>query len=94
MSDDSTGDPVILVLASASPARLATLRAAGIEPYTGPSPVLVFLASIPASLLGLVVLGIPLALLGIDREGPGIAVLSLAAAFAKSTHTVMSTMKS
>ncbi len=53
-------------------------RAAGREPYTGPSPVLVFLASIPASLLGLVVLGIPLALLGIDREGPGIAVLSLA----------------
>ena len=53
-------------------------RKAGIEPYAGPSPLLVFLASIPASLLGLVVLGIPLALLGIDREGPAIAVLSLA----------------
>jgi membrane protease YdiL (CAAX protease family) len=53
-------------------------RAAGAGPYAGPSPVLVFLASIPASLLGLILLGIPLALLGVPREGPLIAVLSLA----------------
>lgn len=52
-------------------------RAAGILPYAGPSPVLVFLASIPTSFLGLVIIGIPLALVGVDGEGPAIAVLSL-----------------
>jgi membrane protease YdiL (CAAX protease family) len=52
-------------------------RAAGVRPYAGPSPFLVFLASIPTSAVGLVLIGIPLAVLGIEREGPAIAVLSL-----------------
>ena len=45
-------------------------RARGRGGYEGPSPVLVFVASIPISLLAIVVLGVPLALAGIPVDGP------------------------
>jgi CAAX protease family protein len=45
-------------------------RARGRGGYEGPSPVLVFVASIPLSLLAIVVLGVPLALAGIPVDGP------------------------
>jgi membrane protease YdiL (CAAX protease family) len=45
-------------------------RARGRGGYQGPSPVLVFVASIPLSLLAIVVLGVPLALAGIPVDGP------------------------
>ena len=45
-------------------------RARGGGGYQGPSPVLVFVASIPLSLLAIVVLGVPLALAGVPVDGP------------------------
>jgi membrane protease YdiL (CAAX protease family) len=45
-------------------------RARGRGGYRGPSPVLVFVASIPLSLLAIVVLGVPLALAGVPVDGP------------------------
>ena len=45
-------------------------RARGRAGYQGPSPVLVFVASIPLSLLAIVVLGVPLALAGVPVDGP------------------------
>jgi membrane protease YdiL (CAAX protease family) len=45
-------------------------RARGVLPYRGPSPVLVFLASIPVSLLAVVAIGVPLTLLGLQVDGP------------------------
>lgn len=38
--------------------------------YRGPSPLLVFAGSIPVSLLAVIVLGIPMALVGIAVDGP------------------------
>lgn len=45
-------------------------RARGRVGYQGPSPVLVFAAAIPVSLLGAVVVGIPLDLARVDMNGP------------------------
>ncbi len=45
-------------------------RTRGVAAYTGPSPVLVFAATIPLSLLGVVLLGIPMGLLGVPVDGP------------------------
>ncbi len=38
--------------------------------YHGPSPVLVFVASVPLSLLSIIVLGVPLGLAGVPVDGP------------------------
>ncbi len=40
------------------------------QPYTGPSPILVFVASVPVSLLAVVVIAIPLTIVGIAVDGP------------------------
>jgi membrane protease YdiL (CAAX protease family) len=45
-------------------------RARAVGPYTGPSPFLVFAASVPVSLLAVLVLGIPLTIIGIAVDGP------------------------
>ena len=45
-------------------------RARGALPYFGPSPFLVFAASIPTSLLAVIAIGIPLALAGVPVDGP------------------------
>ncbi len=45
-------------------------RSRGGRVYAGPSPLLVFAASIPISLLAAILLGIPLALLGVAVDGP------------------------
>jgi hypothetical protein len=52
-------------------------RARGEARYAGPSPILVFLATIPTSFVALVLLGIPLELAGIDPDGPVVGVLAL-----------------
>lgn len=52
-------------------------RARGVLPYAGPSPLLVFAASIPVSLLVLIVVGIPFGLAGVAIEGPAGALLSV-----------------
>jgi len=38
--------------------------------YAGPSPLLVFAASVPTSLLAVIILGVPMSLLGIAVDGP------------------------
>lgn len=45
-------------------------RARGALPYLGPSPFLVFAASIPTSLLAVIAIGIALALAGVAVDGP------------------------
>ena len=45
-------------------------RARGAVAYPGPSPVLVFAASVPTSLLAVVVLGVPMAVVGMEVDGP------------------------
>jgi len=52
-------------------------RARGILPYRGPSPLLVFAASIPVSVLLVVAASIPLAAFGVDLDGPLGALLSV-----------------
>lgn len=47
--------------------------------YQGPSPFLVFAASIPASLLAIVLLGVPISLLGLAVDGPVGRLASVAA---------------
>jgi membrane protease YdiL (CAAX protease family) len=52
-------------------------RARGVLGYAGPSPVLVFAASIPISVLALIVIGVPFGIAGVALDGPGGALLSV-----------------
>lgn len=52
-------------------------RTRGALDYVGPSPVLVFAASIPVSVLAVIVVGIPVGLAGIPLDGPHAALLSV-----------------
>ena len=52
-------------------------RVRGILPYLGPSPFLVLAASVPISLLALVVVAVPLSLVGVPLDGPFAALLSV-----------------
>jgi membrane protease YdiL (CAAX protease family) len=45
-------------------------RARGVLPYQGPSPLLVFVAAIPISLVAAIVVGLPLVALGVDVDSP------------------------
>lgn len=45
-------------------------QASGRSGYAGPSPLLVFAASIPVSILAVVALGIPLGAIGLPMDGP------------------------
>lgn len=53
-------------------------RARNAEGYAGPSPLLVFAASIPVSVLVGVALALPLDALGVPLDGPIVALLSVA----------------
>ena len=66
-----------LGLIAAAGSQAIERRARGVHPYSGPSPILVFLACIPTAALPLVLLGVPLQLAGIDVDGPLVAVLAL-----------------
>jgi membrane protease YdiL (CAAX protease family) len=52
-------------------------RARGMDGYAGPSPLLVFAASIPVSVLVVIVVGLPLGLIGVPLDGPVGALLSV-----------------
>jgi len=52
-------------------------RARGVLPYGGPSPLLVLAASVPVSLIGLVVVGVPLSALGVPFDGALGALISV-----------------
>lgn len=45
-------------------------RAKGVLPYQGPSPFLVFAASVPISILAAIVIGVPLSMLGVEPAAP------------------------
>jgi membrane protease YdiL (CAAX protease family) len=53
-------------------------RVRGMAGYAGPSPLLVFAASIPVSVLALIAVGLPLGLAGVPLDGPFAALLSVA----------------
>jgi len=53
-------------------------RASGALGYAGPSPLLVFLASIPISVLAVIVIGVPMSLAGLPLDSPVGALLSVA----------------
>jgi hypothetical protein len=52
-------------------------RVRGMAGYAGPSPLLVFAASIPVSVLAVIVVGLPLGLAGVPLDGPFAALLSV-----------------
>lgn len=52
-------------------------RARGGLAYAGPSPLLVFAASIPVSVLAIIAVGVPLGLAGVPLDGPFAAVVSV-----------------
>ncbi len=52
-------------------------RGRGMAGYAGPSPLLVFAASIPVSILAVIAIGVPLGLAGIEVDGPFGALLSV-----------------
>jgi membrane protease YdiL (CAAX protease family) len=52
-------------------------RARGMPGYAGPSPLLVFAASIPVSILAVIAIGVPLGLAGVTLDGPFGALLSV-----------------
>lgn len=79
LSGGSTAAAILLTvgLAVLSIGLVAGAGAQGIErrsradrPYAGPSPFLVFAASVPVSLLAVVILGIPLTIVGVAVDGP------------------------
>jgi membrane protease YdiL (CAAX protease family) len=54
-------------------------RAIGARAYHGPSPLLVFAASIPISLVAVILIGLPMTLLGIAVDGPAGRLASVVA---------------
>ena len=64
-------------LVSAAGSQGIERRARGMSGYAGPSPLLVFVASIPVSILAVIVIGLPLGLAGIALDGPFGALLSV-----------------
>jgi membrane protease YdiL (CAAX protease family) len=88
LAGGSSGAAILLTagLAILSVGLVAGAGAQGIErrtrargTYAGPSPFLVFAASVPVSLLAVIVLGIPLTLAGIAVDGPLGRLASVAA---------------
>ena len=86
MSGDTTAGR-ILVIAAMVPLSIGLIagagsqgierRVRGVLPYVGPSPFLVLAASVPVSLLGLVVVSVPLGLLDVPLDGPLGVVISV-----------------
>ncbi len=64
-------------LVSAAGSQGIERRARGMSGYAGPSPLLVFAASIPISILAVIAIGLPLGLAGIALDGPFGALLSV-----------------
>lgn len=64
-------------LVAASGAQSIERRARGMASYSGPSPFLVFGASIPVAILVLVVIALPLGALGVPLDGPPGSLLSV-----------------
>ena len=88
LSGGGTAAPVILVvgLVLLSIGLIAGAGSQGIERrvraqqvYRGPSPLLVFAASIPVSLLAVIVIGVPMALVGLEVDGPAGRLASVVA---------------
>jgi membrane protease YdiL (CAAX protease family) len=52
-------------------------RARGTPGYAGPSPLLVFAASVPVSILAIILVGLPLGIAGVTLTGPFGALLSV-----------------
>ena len=52
-------------------------RTRGVPGYAGPSPLLVFVGSVPVSLLAIIVVAVPLGLAGVSLDGPLGALLSV-----------------
>ena len=86
MSGDTPAARILLVsaMAALSIGLIAGAGSQGIErrvrgalPYRGPSPFMVLAASVPTSILALVVVSLPLGLLDIPLDGPLAAVISV-----------------
>ena len=79
MSGDRSGAIVLLLaglvllsigLVAGAGAQGIERRARGGLAYQGPSPLLVFIAAIPVSLVAVIILSLPLVALGVDVDGP------------------------
>jgi len=86
MSGDTTAGRILLIVAmvplsiglvSGAGSQGIERRVRGILPYVGPSPFIVLAASVPISLLALVVVSLPLSVLGVPLDGPFAALISV-----------------
>jgi membrane protease YdiL (CAAX protease family) len=64
-------------LVSAAGSQGIERRARGVPNYAGPSPLLVFAASVPVSVLAVVIVGLPFGLAGVALDGPLAALISV-----------------
>jgi membrane protease YdiL (CAAX protease family) len=88
LSGGATAAPVLLLaglvvlavgLVAAAGSQGIERRALGTVPYHGPAPLLIFAASVPVTLLAVIAIGVPLALVGIAVDGPVGQLASVAA---------------
>lgn len=86
LSGDTSAGRVLLVvgmlvlsvgLIAAAGSQGVERRVRGVLPYVGPSPLLVFAAVLPVSILAGVVVGLPLHALGVSLDGPLAALVSV-----------------
>jgi membrane protease YdiL (CAAX protease family) len=69
--------PLSIGLIAAAGSQGIERKARGRLPYRGPSPFLVLAASLPVSVLALVLVSVPLGLLGVPLDGPFAALISV-----------------
>jgi membrane protease YdiL (CAAX protease family) len=69
--------PLSLGLVAGAGSQGIERRVRGVLPYLGPSPFLVLVASVPVSILALVVVSVPLSVLGVPLDGPFGALVSV-----------------
>jgi membrane protease YdiL (CAAX protease family) len=64
-------------LVAAAGSQAVERRVRAVLPYRGPSPFLVLLAVVPISILGLLLVSIPLRIVGLPLDGPAAALVSV-----------------
>jgi membrane protease YdiL (CAAX protease family) len=86
MSGDPAAGRIVLIagiavlsigLVAAAGSQGIERRVRGVMAYQGPSPFLVLLAAVPISVLALIVVSVPLAILGLSLDGPFAALVSV-----------------
>jgi membrane protease YdiL (CAAX protease family) len=86
MSGNASAGTILLIvglvvlsigLVAAAGSQAVERRVRGTLPYRGPSPFLVLLAAVPISIIGLLIVSVPLRLVGLPLDGPEAALVSV-----------------